>query len=110
VVDGEGRLRGLITVKDLHKRRQYPTANKDRHGRLRVAAAVGAAGDFLDRARALVDAGVDVLVLDTAHGHSQGVLDATAACARRSPTCSSWPATWPRARAPRRSWRAASTR
>ena len=79
VVDAEGMLRGLITVRDLHKRRQYPSANKDRHGRLRVAAAVGAAGDYLVRARALVDAGVDVLVLDTAHGHSQGVLDATAA-------------------------------
>ena len=78
VVDAEGMLRGLITVKDLHKRRQFPSANKDRHGRLRVAAAIGAAGDYLDRARALVDAGVDVLVLDTAHGHSQGVLDATA--------------------------------
>ncbi len=79
VVDDGGVLRGLITVKDLHKRRQYPQANKDRHGRLRVAAAIGAAGDYLTRARALVDAGVDVLVLDTAHGHSQGVLDATAA-------------------------------
>jgi IMP dehydrogenase len=79
VVDGDGMLRGLITVKDLHKRRQYPTANKDRHGRLRVAAAIGAAGDFLVRARARGEAGVDVLVLDTAHGHSQGVLDATAA-------------------------------
>jgi IMP dehydrogenase len=78
VVDEEGALRGLITVKDIHKRRQYPSANKDQHGRLRVAAAVGAAGDFLDRARALVDAGLDVLVIDTAHGHSQGVLDATA--------------------------------
>ncbi len=78
VVDGAGLLRGLITVKDIHKRRQYPTANKDHHGRLRVAAAVGAGGDFLARARALVDAGVDVLVIDTAHGHSQGVLDATA--------------------------------
>ncbi len=78
VTDQEGTLRGLITVKDLHKRRQYPSANKDRHGRLRVAAAIGAAGDYLVRARALVDAGVDVLVLDTAHGHSQGVLDATA--------------------------------
>ncbi|WP_345785231.1 IMP dehydrogenase [Roseisolibacter sp. H3M3-2] len=78
VVDAEGALRGLITVKDIHKRRQYPTANKDRHGRLRVAAAIGAGGDFLARARALVDAGVDVLVIDTAHGHSQGVLDATA--------------------------------
>src|SRR5688500_14825651 len=78
VVDGSGQLRGLITVKDIHKRRQFPNANKDQHGRLRVAAAVGAGGDFVDRARALVDAGVDVLVIDTAHGHSQGVLDATA--------------------------------
>jgi IMP dehydrogenase len=78
VVDGEGRLRGLITVKDIHKRRQFPNANKDRHGRLRVAAAIGAGGDYLDRARALVDAGVDVLVIDTAHGHSDGVLQATA--------------------------------
>ena len=54
VVDEAGKLRGLITVKDIHKRRQYPDANKDEHGRLRVAAAIGAAGDFLDRAAALV--------------------------------------------------------
>jgi IMP dehydrogenase len=78
VVDGQGTLRGLITVKDIHKRRQYPDANKDQHGRLRAAAAIGAGGDFLDRARALVDAGVDVLVIDTAHGHSDAVLRATA--------------------------------
>jgi len=78
VVDAEGRLRGLITVKDIHKRREYPDANKDRHGRLRVAAAIGAGGDYLDRARALVEAGVDALVVDTAHGHSDGVLRATA--------------------------------
>ncbi len=78
VVDGAGKLIGLITVKDIHKRRQYPGANKDQHGRLRVAAAIGAAGDFIDRARALVDAGVDVLIIDTAHGHSEGVLQATA--------------------------------
>jgi IMP dehydrogenase len=78
VVDEEGILRGLITVKDIHKRRQHPTANKDQHGRLRVAAAIGAAGDFLARARALVDAGVDALVVDTAHGHADGVLRATA--------------------------------
>ena len=78
VVDGEYRLRGLITVKDIHKRKQYPGANKDDHGRLRCAAALGAGGDVLDRARALVDAGVDVLVIDTAHGHSEGVLQATA--------------------------------
>ncbi len=77
VVDDDGMLRGLITVKDIHKRRLYPTANKDIHGRLRCAAALGAGGDYHDRAKALVDAGVDVLVIDTAHGHSQGVLDVT---------------------------------
>src|SRR5687767_11884456 len=79
VVDEEGRLSGLITVKDIHKRRQFPIANKDQHGRLRVAAAIGAAANYLDRATALVDAGVDVLVIDTAHGHAQAVLDATSA-------------------------------
>ena len=78
VVDEHGSLKGLITVKDIHKRRQFPDANKDRHGRLRVAAAIGAGGDYLDRARALVQAGVDVIVIDTAHGHSDGVLQATA--------------------------------
>ncbi|HYC50875.1 MAG TPA: IMP dehydrogenase [Gemmatimonadaceae bacterium] len=78
VVDKDRRLRGLITIKDIHKRRQYPEANKDKHGRLRVAAAIGAAGDFMSRARALVDAGVDALIIDTAHGHSEGVLRATA--------------------------------
>ena len=77
VVDGEYKLKGLITVKDIHKRKQYPNANKDEHGRLRCAAALGAGGDYLDRARALVDAGVDVLVIDTAHGHSDAVLQAT---------------------------------
>src|SRR2546428_4749410 len=78
LVDKQGRLKGLITIKDIHKRRRYPEANKDKHGRLRVAAAIGAAGDFIARARALVDAGVDALVVDTAHGHSEVVLRATA--------------------------------
>ncbi len=78
VVDNEGRLRGLITVKDIFKRRQYPDANKDQHGRLRVAAAVGGTPDAAARARALVDAGVDVLVVDSAHGHSEGVLQTIA--------------------------------
>ncbi len=78
VVDDHGVLRGLITIKDIHKRRQYPSANKDKFGRLRVAAAIGAGGDFLARARALIDAGVDAVIIDTAHGHSDGVLDATA--------------------------------
>jgi IMP dehydrogenase len=77
VIDGDGRLKGLITVKDIHKRRQFPGANKDEIGRLRVAAAIGAGGDFLTRAKALIDAGVDALVVDTAHGHAEGVLEAT---------------------------------
>jgi IMP dehydrogenase len=77
VVDGEFRLKGLITVKDIHKRRLYPTANKDQHGRLRVAAAIGAGGDFLIRAKALIEAGVDALIIDTAHGHAETVLQAT---------------------------------
>ena len=77
VVDGDGKLTGLITVKDIHKRRQFPNANKDQHGRLRVAAAVGSGGDVVARAKALVDAGVDVLVVDTAHGHAEAVLAAT---------------------------------
>ena len=76
VVDGDGVLRGLITVKDIFKRKQYPNANKDEHGRLRVAAAVGAGPDARDRAKALADANVDVIVVDSAHGHSEGVLDA----------------------------------
>jgi IMP dehydrogenase len=74
VVDDRGVLRGLITVKDIFKRRQFPNANKDDHGRLRVAAALGAGPDALGRARALLDAGCDVLVVDSAHGHSEGVL------------------------------------
>jgi IMP dehydrogenase len=78
VVDGSGVLKGLITIKDIHKRRQFPDANKDRFGRLRVAAAVGAAGDYIARAGALIDAGVDALIIDTAHGHSEAVLEATA--------------------------------
>jgi IMP dehydrogenase len=77
VVDENGGLRGLITVRDIHQRRAFPNANKDEHGRLRVAAAIGAT-NYRERAKALVDAGVDVLVIDTAHGHSGGVLDATA--------------------------------
>jgi IMP dehydrogenase len=76
VVDAEGRLAGLITFKDVIKRRQYPNACKDELSRLRVGAAIGASMRDLERARALVDAKVDVLVLDTAHGHAEGVLAA----------------------------------
>ncbi|MBW3534436.1 MAG: IMP dehydrogenase [Gemmatimonadetes bacterium] len=78
VVDGEGRLKGLITVKDIFKRRRYPDACKDEHGRLRVGAAVGTSQADLDRAAAVLDAGVDLLVIDTAHGHSIRVLDSVA--------------------------------
>jgi len=78
VVDADGVLKGLITVKDIFKRREHPNANKDQHGRLRVAAAVGAGAEALVRARALVDAGVDAIVVDSAHGHSMGVLDTVA--------------------------------
>jgi IMP dehydrogenase len=74
VVDARGVLKGLITIKDIFKRRQYPTANKDHLGRLRVAAAVGVGPDAGDRAAALLAAGVDALVVDSAHGHSEGVL------------------------------------
>lgn len=74
VVDAHGVLKGLITVKDIFKRRAHPDANKDLHGRLRVAAALGATPDVNTRAQALVQAGVDVLVVDSAHGHSEGVL------------------------------------
>jgi IMP dehydrogenase len=75
VVDEKGFLRGLITIKDIEKAKAYPLASKDSHGRLRVGAAVGVGGEAFDRADALVAAGVDVLVVDTAHGHSKNVLD-----------------------------------
>jgi IMP dehydrogenase len=79
VVDAEGVLKGLITVKDIFKRQQFPAANKDGHGRLRVAAAVGAGAEAVTRARALIGAGCDVVVVDSAHGHSDGVLSTISA-------------------------------
>ncbi len=75
IVDGAGRLTGLITVKDFVKTEQHPNATKDADGRLLVGAAVGAGDEAWSRAMALADAGVDVLVVDSAHGHSRGVLD-----------------------------------
>src|SRR5438552_252136 len=84
VVDEQGVLKGLITVKDIFKRREHPDANKDQHGRLRVAAAVGGnAKEALPRARALLDAGWDVIVVESAHGRSRGVLD-TVGCLREA--------------------------
>ena len=78
VVDGDYRLKGLITVKDIQKLVKYPNACKDSLGRLRVGAAIGVSRDTLERADALVQAHVDALVIDTAHGHSQGVMDMVA--------------------------------
>jgi len=75
VVDADGRLRGLITVKDIQKKVQFPHATKDDRGRLRVGAAVGVGPDALERAQALAAAGADLLVVDTAHGHSLGVIE-----------------------------------
>jgi inosine-5'-monophosphate dehydrogenase len=75
IVDDDGCLRGLITVKDIQKKIDYPLATKDEKGRLRVAAAVGAAADVFDRIDALVERGVDVIVVDTAHGHSRSVIE-----------------------------------
>jgi IMP dehydrogenase len=75
VVDADGRLRGLITVKDIQKKIEFPQATKDEQGRLRVGAAVGVGPDALERAEALGRAGADVIVVDTAHGHSRGVIE-----------------------------------
>ncbi|MFZ0341036.1 MAG: IMP dehydrogenase [Gaiellaceae bacterium] len=78
VVDADGRLCGLITVKDIQKKIEFPEATKDEQGRLRVGAAVGVGPDALERAQALAGAGADVLVVDTAHGHSRGVIEMVA--------------------------------
>src|ERR1041384_2135893 len=83
VVDRDYRLKGLITVKDIQKAVKYPNASKDTLGRLRVGAAVGIARDTVDRADALVAANVDVLVVDTAHGHSENVLNVVRTLRRR---------------------------
>lgn len=85
VVDGGNTLKGLITVKDIQKKLQYPSAAKDEHGRLLVGAAVGATGDYLERAQELKRRNVDVLVVDTAHGHSERVLAAVKEIKQRLP-------------------------
>lgn len=85
VVDDSFALKGLITIKDIEKVRKYPHACKDDFGRLRVGAAVGVGIDLEERTAALVEAGVDIIVVDTAHGHSQGVLDAIARVRRSYP-------------------------
>jgi len=85
IVDDNGRLRGLITIKDIEKALTYPHSAKDGHGRLLCAAAIGVTPDMLDRTKALVDVGVDVLVLDSAHGHSENILRSVALVKEKFP-------------------------
>lgn len=85
VVDAGGKLQGLITVKDIQSRKRFPSASKDRHGRLLAGAAVGVAHDTAERVEALLAAGVDVLVVDTAHGHSLGVMQTVEMIKNRHP-------------------------
>jgi IMP dehydrogenase len=85
VIDGGGRMKGLITVKDIDKAEKHPQAAKDEHGRLRVAAAVGVGEDREARVQALLNAGCDVICIDTAHGHSKGVIDAVRAIRKAFP-------------------------
>ncbi|MGH9601554.1 MAG: IMP dehydrogenase [Terriglobales bacterium] len=85
VVDQEFNLKGLITVKDIQKKLEFPRATKDDHGRLRVGAAIGATGDFLERAQELVRANVDLLAVDSAHGHSSRVIEAVRAVKAKLP-------------------------
>lgn len=87
LVDEEGNLSGLITIKDIEKAYQYPNTARDKNGRLLCAAAIGVTADVLDRAKALLDAQVDVLVLDSAHGHSQGILDCVRKVKEAFPDC-----------------------
>jgi len=83
VVDKNGRLKGLITVKDIQKKKMFPAACKDAHGRLRVGAAIGVGEECLIRSEALIKSGADVIIIDTAHGHSIGVLNAVAMFKKR---------------------------
>ncbi|MCL4511552.1 MAG: IMP dehydrogenase [Bacteroidetes bacterium] len=85
VVDSAGKLRGLITFKDIQKKKRYPYACKDERGRLRVGAAVGVKAETVDRVDALVKAGVDVVIVDTAHGHSHGVIEMVKILKRKHP-------------------------
>lgn len=87
LVDEDGKLGGLITIKDIEKSAQYPNTARDKHGRLLCAAAIGATADVLDRARLLLEAQADVLVLDSAHGHSKNILKAVAKVKEAFPDC-----------------------
>lgn len=86
IVDADGKLAGLMTVKDIQMKKRYPNAAKDEHGRLLVGAALGIAPDTLDRVAMLIEAGVDVVVVDTAHGHTKGVLDMVSTIKKAHPS------------------------
>jgi len=86
LVDSEGHLKGLLTIKDIEKAKKYPNSAKDQRGRLLCGAAVGVSADVLDRAAALLDAGVDVVVLDSAHGHSKGIMEVLRSIKRNFPS------------------------
>jgi IMP dehydrogenase len=85
VVDENGRLKGLITVKDIQKKKMFPAACKDQHGRLRVGAAIGVGEKGLERAAVLIESGADVIIIDTAHGHSEGVINTVREFKKRFP-------------------------
>ena len=85
IVDSDGKLKGLITIKDIQKAKDFPQATKDSRGRLRVGAAVGTGNDSIERSEAMIEAGVDVIVVDTAHGHSKAVLDTIKTLRRKFP-------------------------
>lgn len=87
VVDKSGRLRGLFTFKDIQKKKHHPNACKDQHGRLRVGAAVGVTADTMERVAALIKSGVDVIIVDTAHGHSYGVMEMVKRIKKKYPDC-----------------------
>ena len=106
LVDEHNILKGLITVKDIQKARDFPNATSDTQGRLRVGAAVGVGADLEQRIELLTAAGLDIVAIDTAHGHSAGVLRAIRRIREVAPTCPSWQATW----SPRRARRRSSTR
>ena len=101
LVDDQMHLKGLITIKDIEKAVRYPNSARDKGGRLLCGAAIGATKDVLDRVAALVEAQVDVVTLDSAHGHNNGVLDAVRLVKKHYPTCRSSRATWPPPRGPR---------
>ena len=109
IVDDNFHLKGLITIKDIEKVVKYPNSAKDKHGRLLCAAAIGVTNDILDRAGALVDAGVDALVLDSAHGHSANIMRCVALVKEHFPEVALSRATSPPPRAPRPSSRPAPT-